>query len=116
MIEVEMGQHDVTDIRCGKTQSSDLVQSGILDPEANIQKGSKKFTQPWMGMMYVFATIAGIDQNQALIRLDQLRGARDQSQYASTETIEERTAERAVRSTSEIMNLHQLSRSRSDIS
>lgn len=59
-----------------------------------------------MWMAHVFGPIAGVDEHQAVIGLDQLRGAGNESQQSLAEAIEQGAADRAVSSATEIMDLH----------
>jgi len=57
-------------------------------------------------MPNVLGPIARIDQGQAVVRLDQLRSTRDQSEKAFAETIEEGATNRAVGAAAKIMDTH----------
>jgi hypothetical protein len=106
MIEVEMGEHDVTHILRPKAKLLDAPKRGLLRIKLDIEQVDIKPAQAWVWLTGVFQPEAGIDQNQPAIGFDEQAMTHESAERAPTRAIHQRTADRAEGPAIEVVDAH----------
>ncbi len=106
MVEVQIREHDVPHVARRKAQRLDLPQRGFGLVEPDIEHGRPKAAQPSTRLPDVLQAVAGIDQHESALGLDQQAMRADIRVKAAAGTIIEGAAQRAVTAAVEVMDTH----------
>lgn len=90
MVEIEVGEDDVAHIPRRIAQGFHLMDRRFLAAEADVEHRPEGDAEPRMGVSHVLAAVAGVDEDEAVRRLDQLRRATELRQGPLAETVEQR--------------------------
>ena len=110
MIEIEVGEDDVADVGRGEAEAFDLADRRLLHAQADVEHGAHRAgdarPRRAVGVVDVLQSVAGVDEHQPGVRLDEQAVADQPAERALAASVEEGAAERAVGAAIEVVDPH----------
>src|SRR3712207_243991 len=110
MVEIEMGEHDVAHVGGREAERLDLADRGLLLAQLDVEHrahraGDARLGRP-MRVVDVLEAVAGVDEDEAAVGLDQQAVADEMALEALAAPVEQPAAERAIGAAIEMMDAH----------